>query len=220
MTPNPIEEIHMRIWSVTPIHVSPEELARRQERYDRISPPGLTVHLHDIGPDAPRALETSADIRASERCVVDALSAVPAGYDAVMPDCVLDPGVAELQERGGLPVIGILRVNLAHAHALATPTAAVVRNQAIAEEMRAVATAYGWGDALTDVGTVELDVAAIAEGDRWQEELEQVAADLSARGATRLLNGCSAVETLSSERLPLRVFDPVARALRLVQAGA
>ncbi len=210
----------MRIWSVTPIHVSAAELARRQERYDRISPPGVAVHLHDIGADAPEALETGEEVRASERCVVDALSVLPAGYDAVMPDCVLDPGVAELQERDGLPVLGILRLNLAHAQAMATPIAAVVRNRAIAEEMRSVSTAYGWADALTDIATIDLDVAAIAEGDRWQEALERTAADMAARGATSLLNGCSAVDTRASERLPLRVFDPVARALRLAQAGA
>lgn len=210
----------MRIWSVTPIHVSAEELARRQERYVRISPTGVTVHLHDIGPDAPQALETSEDVRASERCVVQALSIIPAGYDAVMPDCVLDPGVAELQAENTLPVIGILRLNLAHAHAMAAPIAAVVRNRAIAEEMRAVGAVYGWGDALTDIATIELDVAAIAEGDRWQEALESTATELAARGASSLLNGCSALDTRASERLPLRVFDPVARALRLAQAGA
>lgn len=210
----------MRIWSVTPIHVAPEEIARRQRRYDMISPPGVTVHLYDLGADAPDALESAEDVRASERRVVDALSAVPAGYDAVMPDCVLDPGVAALQSRVGLPVLGILRLNLAYAKAMATPTAAVVRNRAIAEEMQDVSRAYGWSDALTEVATLDLDCDAIAEGDRWQEALGLTATGMAARGVTSLLNGCSAVDTRASERLPLRVFDPVARALRLAQAGS
>ncbi len=210
----------MRIWSVTPIHVSAVELARRQQRYDRISPPGITVQLHDVGPRAPRALETDAEVRASERCVVDALTAVPAGYDAVLPDCVLDPGVAELQRNGDLPVFGILRLNLAYAVAVHQPTAAVVRNEAIAGELRAVADAYGWGAALTEVGTVGLGVEAIADGAHWEAELQVVAERMAAHGVTRLLNGCSAVDTKVSARLPLRVVDPVARALRLVQAAA
>lgn len=210
----------MRIWSVTPIHVSPEELARRQQRYERISPPGVTVHLHDIGPQAPRALETNADVRASEHCVVQALSPAPANYDAVMPDCVLDPGVSGLQERSGLPVIGILRLNLAHAYAMAAPFAAVVRNQAIAEEMRSVSVTYGWGDVLSEIAVIDLDVAAISDGDRWQHALERTMSDLASRGSTSLFNGCSAVDTQPSEGLAARVFDPVARALRLVQAGA
>ena len=210
----------MRIWSVTPIHVQPDELARRQERYDRLSPPGISVHLHDIGPHAPRALETDDDVRASEHCMVQALAQVPDGYHAVMPDCVLDPGVSQLQRTGSLPVIGILRLNLAHAVALAAPTDAVVRNPAIAREMRTVSQVYGWAEMLTNISVVGLDVEAIAEGERWQAELERVAAGLAATGVRRLLNGCSAVDARTREELPLQVVDPVARALRLVAAAA
>jgi allantoin racemase len=210
----------VRIWSVTPIHLQPDELARRQERYDRLSPPGLSVHLHDIGPQAPRALETDDDVRASEQCTVQALMQVPEGYDAVMPDCVLDPGVSKLQRTASLPVVGILRLNLAHAVAMAAPTAAVVRNPAIAREMRTVSEAYGWAEVLTDIAVLGLDVEAIAEGERWQAELERVASGLAAGGARRLLNGCSAVDARTRAQLPLQVVDPVARALRLVAAAA
>ena len=35
----------MHVWSVTPIHVGPEELARRQARYDALSPAGVRVEL-------------------------------------------------------------------------------------------------------------------------------------------------------------------------------
>ncbi len=63
----------MRIFAVTPIHVSPEELARRQARYDALSPGGLSVHLQDIGPDAPRALDTEQQVRDSEDLVSAAL---------------------------------------------------------------------------------------------------------------------------------------------------
>lgn len=210
----------MHIWSVTPVHVPPEELARRQERYDRISPPGLRVHLHDVGPDAPRSLETERDVRASEECVVRALQDVPDGYDAVLPDCVLDPGVARLQESSALPVLGILRLNLAHAVAVAAPTAAVVRNDVIADEMRAVSRAYGWSDVLTEVAVVDLAFEAVAEGGPWQAELDRVAEGLAGTGVRRLLNGCSAVETPVRDGARVQVYDPVARALRLALAGA
>lgn len=210
----------MRIWSVTPIAVGPQELARRQERYDRLSPLGVSVHLSDIGDAAPRALDTDEQVRASERAVVAALWRVPDGYDAVMPDCVLDPGVAELQESSDLPVIGILRLNLAHAAALAAPTAAVVRNEAIAREMRAVSEAYGWDGLLTEIAVTDLDVEAIADHARWQAELDRVADDLAPTGVRRLLNGCSAVDPDPGRQPGLQVVDPVARALRLVGAGA
>jgi hypothetical protein len=59
----------MRVYSVTPIHVGPEELARRQARYDALAPDGLTVTLTDLGPEAPRALEdTRRPRRQREAC--------------------------------------------------------------------------------------------------------------------------------------------------------
>ena len=86
----------MHVWSVTPIHVEPGELARRQARYDALSPAGIRVELVDIGTDAPRQLATEQDVRDSEGLVADALRDAPDRADALMPDCFLDPGVAEL----------------------------------------------------------------------------------------------------------------------------
>ena len=100
----------MRIYSVTPIHVGPDELARRQARYRSLVPDGVTLDLVDIGPEAPKALDTDDDVRASEAAVMAALRAAPAGYDVLLPDCVLDPGVADLV--GELPIVGILQLSL------------------------------------------------------------------------------------------------------------
>lgn len=209
----------MRIYAATPLHVGEEELARRQARYDRIAPDGITLELHDLPTDAPRSLETQQEVRSSEQFVIEALSAAPQGVDAVFADCVLDPGIATLQRRLSIPAIGILRTNLAVGRALGRPTAAVVRNQAIADEMRVVADASGLGDALVDIRLLNLDFAAVTDHDRWQARLETVATEAAQAGATLLLNGCSAVETEVTSA-PVTVYDPVARALRLVAAGA
>ncbi|GAA0235672.1 aspartate/glutamate racemase family protein [Cryptosporangium japonicum] len=209
----------MRIYAVTPLHVGARELARRQERYDWIAPDGVVVDLHDLPFGAPTSLETPADMRSSERSVVAALADVPTGYDAVMPDCVLDPGVAAMQADPAFgTVIGVLRVTLAHASALGETVAAVVRNPAIADELRAVVDGYGWGAVVTPVRTLDLDFAAVADGDRWRERLAGAAADLAGSGATALINGCSAVDVGGGTPIP--VVDPVIRTLRLVAAGA
>jgi allantoin racemase len=209
----------VRIYASTPLYVGDDELARRQARYDSISPAGVTVVLHDLPPDAPRSLGYEVDVRASENFVIEALSDVPEGYDAVFADCVLDPGITALQQTLAVPAIGILRTNLAHGRALGRTTAAVVRNTAIAAEMRAVAASCQLADVLVDIRVLGLDFDAVADGDRWQARLEEVARDATGSGATMLLNGCSAVETVDVG-LPIRVYDPVARALRLVAAGA
>jgi allantoin racemase len=209
----------VRIHASTPLYVGEEELARRQARYDRIAPAGVTVELHDLPETAPRSLETEEDCRSSEEFVIEALSAVPRGVDAAFADCVLDPGIATLQRTLSVPAIGILRTNLAHGRALGSSTAAVVRNQAIADEMRRVADESGLGDLLTDIRLLRLDFAAVTDHDRWQERLASVAAEAGQAGASALLNGCSAVDTDATIG-PVTVYDPVARALRLLAAGA
>lgn len=208
----------MHIFASAPLHLGSEELARRQARYDRIAPAGVTVELHDLPAAAPRSLECEQDMRASESFVIEALSAVPEGYDAVFADCVLDPGISALQRKLPVPAIGILRANLAHGRALGRTTAAVVRNPAIAAEMRAIAAECGLADVLVDVRTLDVDFDAIADGERWQAALGPAARDAARAGASMLLNGCSAVDTLDAG-LPITVFDPVARALRLAAAG-
>lgn len=209
----------MRIHASTPLYVGDEELARRQARYDRIAPAGVTVELHDLPDAAPRSLESEADCRASEDFVVEALSAAPRYVDAVFADCVLDPGITTLHTMLSIPAIGILRTNLAHGKALGRTTAAVVRNQAIADEMRRVADENGFGDVLTDIRLLELDFAAVTDHDRWQAQLQSAADDAATAGASTLLNGCSAVDTDATTG-PVTVYDPVARALRLFAAGA
>jgi allantoin racemase len=210
----------MRIYATTPLYVGAEELARRQQRYDHISPAGLSVELHDLPEDAPTQLDDAGDIARSDEFVHRALAAAPDGFDALLADCVLDPAVARLQGELDRPVIGVLRLNLSHAAALGAPMGAVVRNEAIAAEMRRVAEVYGWSGWLTDVEVLDLPFDAVTEGPDWQASLDGAAATLSQRGVRSLLNGCSAIDVDAEHPSAVPVVDPVARALALVAAGA
>src|SRR5699024_8543042 len=91
----------MRIRAFTPIHVGVEELQRRQERYNRLCPEGIQVELEDL-PDTlqtPRELASPVQLRASENIGIELGSKTdPFTYDALLPDCVLDPGVEELDK--------------------------------------------------------------------------------------------------------------------------
>ena len=210
----------MLIHAVTPIHVPPDELVRRQARYDALSPAGLRVRLVDIGEQAPRALDTAQQVHDSEGLVTEALQQAPDDADALMPDCVLDPGVAALSGRVGRPVFGLLRTSLGWSRAAGRSAGAVTRNQAIADELCRQVAAHGLDSSFTGVQVLDLDVDAIHQADRWAAALRDVV-DRSARaGAGDLVNGCSAVD-LPAEAAgwPVRVVDPTALTLRLVAAG-
>jgi Asp/Glu/hydantoin racemase len=204
----------MRIFSVTPIQVGPDELARRQARYDALLPAGVTLDLTDIGAAAPRALDTEEDVRASEAVVIDALRSAPRGYDFLLPDCVLDPGVAELAAE--LPVVGILQLSLGWQVIRGRRIGMVARNEAIAAELMSRAGIYGWQDAVRGTEVLGLGVDAIADHGQWTAALGD-ALDRFGDRVDTVINGCSAVPV--EGKTSIAVVDPTELALRLLAAG-
>jgi allantoin racemase len=210
----------VRIFSVTPIHVDETELGRRQARYDELTPDGVTVELQDLGADAPTALDTEEQVRRSEHLVRERLrSAADQGYDAVLPDCVLDPAVSDLDGVLGVPVVGLLQLSVGHCVGQGHRVGAVTRNRAIAEELAARVQAYGWEDSFVGVEVLDLDVHAISDTRRWDEALAAAVASLAEAGATVVINGCSAVEVVHDDLSGVTVVDPTALALRIVGEG-
>ncbi|HEX6499991.1 MAG TPA: aspartate/glutamate racemase family protein [Micromonosporaceae bacterium] len=200
-----------RIRAITPIHVDPVELGRRQRRYDRLSPAGTTVALADLGDDprVPRALDTADDVRRSEQLVVAEIGRTdPARFDAVLPDCVLDPGVGVVVD-APVAVLGLLRLC---AHLLAGTGqrfAAVARNDAIAAELGRKLAWYGLAGECVDVRVLGLDVGDIADDAAWAGALTRAVADLP---VPAVVNGCSAVDVRPADAGP-RIVDPTATAL-------
>lgn len=211
----------MRIKAIAPIRLTNEELARRQERYERLSPPGIEVVLVNLpdAPDVPRRLEADDDLVASDRLVAEeALRTDPAEFDAVLPDCVLDPGLQTIAEDGRIPVFGILKLTAGLLHAMGQPFSAVARNRIIAGELQRCIERYGFTDGFDGVDLLDLSFDDIADDAKWNAALTEVR-DGRARGAKRtILNGCSAVEVRDDDH-PVSVFDPTRLALRLIAVG-
>lgn len=209
----------MRLFAVTPIHVVDDELVRRQQRYQRLCPRGVTVDLIDLGPDAPPAMDTPEQIAAADKLVDKALRGAPADYDGLLPDCVLDPGVLSLGSESDIPVFGILRLSVGYAILTGRRVGAVTRNHAIADALEAQVAAYGWSDHLAGIQVLDLDFSAIADDSRWNAALNAAVAELTQAGAHWVVNGCSAVDVQHADPDAARVIDPVATALRLIGAG-
>jgi allantoin racemase len=208
----------MRVYAVTSIHVSADELTRRQRFYDRVSPPGLAVELHDVGAEAPLALETPDDIRESERLVTAALRAADgAGYDALLPDCLLDPGVVELRGKLATPLHGLFWLTLEHLTTSGQLAGVVTTNRVIADEVTARARNYGRDATLVSTSVLDRP-AGPASRTQWLTALGKAVNELANAGAQVVVNGCweAELDNARSGRVP--VIDPVTTALQRLAA--
>ena len=213
----------LRIRAITPIHVGPEELRRRQARYDEFSPPGVSVVLDDLpdAPDVPRQLGSEEDIVASERAVMAmALATDPARFDLILPDCVLDTGVRRIRDAGPpVPVVGLSELTAGFVGGMGLRIAAVTRNRPIGDELGRIISAAVGERAFLGVEDLELSFADISDDVRWNCALEQARERIEgAGGADVILNGCSAVDVSVGDGIP--VFDPTRLALRLLAIAA
>jgi Asp/Glu/hydantoin racemase len=211
----------LRLRAITPIHVDDAELERRQARYTALAPASVHVHLDNLpaNSEVPRQLDTADAIAASDALVVEASRRTdPAEFDAVLPDCVLDPGLDRLREEGfPLPVIGITELAATAAAAVGGRLAAVARNTAIADELERRIWQYGLGSRFAGVHVLGLSFADIADDARWNAALDAAAKHFAGSGVTAILNGCSAVEVRVGTGVP--VFDPTRAALTLLGAA-
>lgn len=204
----------MRVKAITPIHVPAAELRRRQRRYDAHSPEGVTVELVNLPPDddVPRALDDAAAIRASDRLVAgEAERTDPARFDAVLADCVLDPGIGA---SAPVPVLGITRLVAGHLAGHGERFAAVTRNAAIGAELVARIEADGHADHFDRLVVLGLEFDDITDEAVWDAALDDVRAQLAGTGVAAIVNGCSAVEVGAADGIP--VIDPTRLALRLL----
>ncbi|MFI8793602.1 aspartate/glutamate racemase family protein [Streptomyces sp. NPDC055105] len=207
----------MNILSVTPIRVGARELTRRQDRYRRLSPPGVECVLEEIGADAPAQFATADDIAASTAAVTTALAAAPdEGFAFRMPDCVLDPAVPVTPDGAEVPTVGMLRLCAAHLVATGRTFGAVTRNRAIGDALAQRIEEYGFGPWFAGVTVLDLAFDAIPDTARWNDAVRGALDGFAARGVRAVINGCSAVDTDTPHAVEL--VDPAALALRLLAA--
>lgn len=207
----------LRVKSIAPLRLQPDELDRRQVRYQRLGGDRLDITLVNLaGDDAPARMDTAEEIAASERLVAEEIVRTDAAqFDVILPDCVLDPGIADVAEPP-VPVAGILHLVAGHLASLGRRFAAVTRNQVIGDDLASKVAAYGLGDVLTGVHVLDIDFCFVSDHDGWSKAIAPLQPTLEAEGTQTLFNGCSAVD-LDSDRIgPVSLVDPTALALRLL----
>ena len=210
----------MHVRAITPIHISATELARRQARYDKLAPPGIDIQLENLPDrsDVPRQLASTSDIAASDAAVRARLAELdPATVDVALPDCVLDPGLEDV-EALPVPAAGITQLSSAVVAALGAPFTAVARNRAIADELDRIIGRYGYRG-FEPTRVLDLSFEAIADHEVWNDAAAGMATEFAGTGIRHVLNGCSAVE-IRGDDIGVVVFDPTRLALQTLGLAA
>jgi Asp/Glu/hydantoin racemase len=203
----------MKVVSITPIHVTDKELARRQERYQRLAPEGVTVELRNLSHQSPVALDNKSDVLSSDSNLAADISKIDStSYDVLLPDCILDPGFR--QNTNGTTV-GMLDSVTKHLVDAGNKIGAVTRNDSIGEELVRRVGEYGYADSFVGLEVLNLSFDAINDEEEWHRALKIAVDRLAEKGATVVINGCSAVNVDQSQ-LPLPVVDPAELALKLI----
>ncbi|OKI63372.1 aspartate/glutamate racemase family protein [Micromonospora sp. CB01531] len=210
----------MKIIALTPAHVGPAEIRRRQARYDSFSSTDCPVVVLDQPdePGVPRSFDTPDLIRSADRCVVArarGLTLEPG--DVLMPDCILDTALETV--RSGIPghALGILEITVSTLTGLGLRFGAVARNQAVADALTRRIQDYHPGDLFVGTRILALPTEAVADAATWGAALRRHVDELAAQGAECVINGCSAVD-VDSRGIP--VIDPARLAVRIVSTAA
>jgi Asp/Glu/hydantoin racemase len=203
----------MKVVSITPIHVTDKELARRQERYQRLAPAGVTVELRNLSHQSPVALDNKNDVQSSDSNLASDISEINAdSYDVLLPDCILDPG---FRKNASETTVGMLDSVMKHLVDAGNKIGAVTRNDSIGEELVRRVGEYGYADSFVGLEVLNLSFDAINDEEEWHRALKIAVDRLAEKGATVVINGCSAVNVDQSQ-LRLPVVDPAELVLQLI----
>jgi Asp/Glu/hydantoin racemase len=206
----------LRVKAIAPLHLTDEEVQRRQLRYEHLSGKALVVKLFNLDQRAPEQLNTAEDIAASELLVrEEILRTTTEEFDVILPDCVLDPAVGEMSE-SPVPLVGILRLAAGYISSIGETFAAVTRNKAIGNELSRKIESYGLAGWLTSVALLDVDFCLISDNSGWSVAMEPVTSRLAANGVSKLINGCSAVDIADRNVGSVLVIDPTQLALKLL----
>ncbi|PWR04134.1 Asp/Glu racemase [Meridianimarinicoccus roseus] len=185
----------------------------------------LTVAGLDKG---PASVESAVDEVLAAPGVVDAAIAAEArGIDALVIDCMLDPGLEAAREAVGLPVIGAGEAGL-HEAARFGRFAVVTVLDRQAPAFAALARKHGLSDLLAGVHGIAMPVLAL-EQDRDEAIFRTVAAcrrAMAEQGAQSIVFGCTgmlgfAEPVAAALDLPVeRIVDPLPHAVREAAGAA
>jgi allantoin racemase len=184
----------LRVRVVSPLGASPDDLARRQRRYQEHAGPGTVVTVANLQ-GGPAALDSAADVEASAAAMLAQERLVGReGCDAILVDCVFDPAVAAIGKVTSVPTFGPTHLTLPRVTAVARGFSIVARSQAQCELLAELVDGYGFGHALRSLRALGItyeeakrpEVFEAAMGARLRDAVRRDGAEAVVMGSTTM----------------------------------
>jgi len=150
------------------------------------------------------------------------------GCDAVVVDCMGDPGLLPARELAGMLVLGPAQVGMHIASLLGHRFSVLTISEETVSELDNLAALYGLTSRLASVRSVDIPVLELHEAERVADALlEQATLAVVEDRAHVLLLGCTGMEGLAEALLDgladrgitgVPVIDPMPTAVRVAQA--
>lgn len=215
--------VHVRL--ITPITTLG---FRNEESLASIGGPGLRISLAQIE-QGPASIESAYETAFAEPAtILKIIEAEREGVDAVVIDCMADPGLAGAREAVSIPVLGPSQTSMHLAAMLGHTFSVLTVLPRLRPQFETLAAVYGLKGKLASVRAVDIPVLELEDDIvATQAKLVSVAeAAIHEDGAHAIVFGCTGLmgcaaavrSGLLSRGLDVPVIDPIPATMRL--AGA
>jgi allantoin racemase len=215
----------MHVHVVTP--VTTKGITKASD-FEGVARPDTEVSHSDLD-TGPASIESEFDEAiALPDTIAKILQAERDGADAVVIDCMGDPGMGAGREVTSIPVLGPAHTSMHVAALLAHSFSIVTVLDSVIPLLDDLATKYGLSDKLASVRSVNIPVLELDDHERMMDALEEQSIKaIEEDGAHAIVFGCTGMRGCAealNERLAARgyegipVIDPVVTAFKIAEA--
>lgn len=214
--------IKMKVYVIVPILYNEKLEKATIKEFEQAARPDteITVKSLDKG---PASIESMYDeLLAAPWILEEVKEAEEKGFDAVIIDCMGDPGLHAARELVEIPVIGPCEASMALAHMVCHKFSVVTVLQSVIPLLERMVREYGFGERFASVRSIEVPVLELEREEETRaallaeskKALEEDGADTIILGCTGMLNMARGLQ----EALGVPVIDGAVAALKMAES--
>ena len=200
------ERSHLtRLWYQSFVH--PKEQApyieRLQGLLDASASPGIQFEVHGLEPP-DHLFHPLTEFRCAAQTIRNALEAERAGYDAFVIGHFQEPGLLEIRGSVDIPVVGLGEASFLAAMSMGRRLGLVTIDQIFIDWHERQVTAYGFGQRVTGVRAIHVDLPGIMRAFTDEACYAQVRADFVKQVRPLVAEGAEVI--IPAGGLPMLLF--------------